>query len=146
MWSAGGVSEAAEPDGVAAWLAGRAARAVRREPAGERDEVAAARRQARREDRVAAGVAELDGWLADQVRRGLGTLERGGSAEFAAVAARMVDAQASGLAGGLRRAGEVAGRGRDWPGRGLQGLSLLRLLGGAPAPPGVLPRPPARAG
>src|SRR2546430_16715198 len=36
MWSAGGVSEAAEPDWVAAWLAERAARAGRRGAAGGR--------------------------------------------------------------------------------------------------------------
>jgi hypothetical protein len=129
MWSQGAVPDGVVPDWVQAWLTDRAVRVTRREPGtGERDEAAAAKRAARREDRVAAGVAELDGWLTDQVRRGLGTLERGGSAEFAAVAARMVDSQASGLAGGLRRAGELAGRGRDWPGRVLQELALLHLL------------------
>lgn len=144
MWSAGAVPSAAEPVWVGTWLAERAARAERavgREP-GERDEAAAAKRQARRAERVAAGVAELRGWLADQVRRGLGTLERGGSAEFAAAAARMVDAQAPGLASGLRRAGEAAGRGRDWPGRVLEELGQLHLLVSAHArldtlPPGL---------
>jgi hypothetical protein len=129
LWSSGQVADAEEPEWVSGWLEERSARAARRsEPAGERDEVAALRRQARRADRVAAGVAELDGWLADQVRRGLGTLERGGSSAFAVVAARMVDAQAPGLAAGLRRAGEVAGRGRDWPGRVLEELGMLHLL------------------
>jgi hypothetical protein len=40
----------------------------------------------------------------------------------------MVDAQAPGLAAGLRRAGEIAGRGRDWPGRVLEELGMLHLL------------------
>jgi SWIM zinc finger len=130
MWSAGGVEAAPEPDWVRDWLAERAARAERataRRP-GERDETAARKRQERRAERVASGVAELEGWLADQLRRGLGTLERGGSAEFAAAAARMVDAQAPGLAAGLRRAGDLAGRGRDWPSRVLEELAMLHLL------------------
>jgi hypothetical protein len=127
LWSAGGVDEAPEPTDVGEWLAAR--RVERPEPGGPvKDEAAAARRQARRAERVSAGVAELDGWLTDQVRRGLGALERGGGNEFHAVAARMVDAQASGLAAGLRRAGEVAGRGRDWPSRVLEELGLLYLL------------------
>jgi hypothetical protein len=126
MWSSGEVATVTEPEWVDAWLAARA-RTVERDP-GVRDEDAAARRRERRAERVAAGVAELDGWLTDQVRRGLGSLERGGPAEFAAVAARMVDAQASGLAGGLRRAGDAVSRGRDWPGRVLEELALLHLL------------------
>jgi hypothetical protein len=129
MWSSGGVAEVTEPEWVDAWLASRAAARVKAEaPGGVRDEEAAARRRERRAERVSAGVSELEGWLADQVRRGLGTLERGGPAEFAAVAARMVDAQASGLAGGLRRAGDAVSRGRDWPGRVLEELGLLHLL------------------
>jgi hypothetical protein len=140
LWSGGQVADAAEPVWVGEWLAERESRAARRAgPAGERDEEAAARRQARRAERVAAGVAELDGWLTDQVRRGLGTLERGGSSAFAAVAARMVDAQAPGLAAGLRRAGEAAGRGRDWPGRVLDELAQLHLLVSAHAQLDSLP-------
>lgn len=130
LWAGGGVEAADEPDWVREWLAQRQARAQRaaaREP-GERDEAAAQRRQERRAERVAAGVAELDEWLADQMRRGLGAMERGGSAEFAAAAARMVDAQAPGLATGLRKAGDLAGRGRDWPGRVLEELAQLHLL------------------
>jgi hypothetical protein len=129
LWSAGKVEAAAEPGWVGEWLAARSRSVERPEPGGPvKDEAAAARRQARRAERVSAGVAELDGWLADQVRRGLGALERGGGAEFAAVAARMVDAQASGLAAGLRKAGEIAGRGRDWPSRVLEEMGLLYLL------------------
>ncbi|HEU5471429.1 MAG TPA: SWIM zinc finger family protein [Actinophytocola sp.] len=140
LWSAGTVGEGPEPDWVSPWLDQRDAQAAAPRET-ERDEVAAQRRQARRADRVAAGVAELDGWLADQARRGLGTLERGGWATFAAVAARMVDAQAPGLAAGLRRAGEAAGRGRNWPSRVLEELGLLHLLVTAHARLGELPGP-----
>jgi hypothetical protein len=129
MWSSEGVAEATEPEWVDAWLKQRATTAARRSSGdGVKDEAAALRRQERRAERISAGVAELDGWLTDQVRRGLGALERGGPAEFTAVAARMVDAQASGLASGLRKAAEAIGRGRDWPGRVLAELGSLHML------------------
>jgi hypothetical protein len=142
MWSAGAVADAAEPVWVGEWLAQRASRADRaaRRVEGEHDAEAAARRRERRAERVASGVAELDGWLSDQMRRGLGTFERRGSSAFAAVAARMVDAQVPGLAAGLRRAGEAAGRERDWPGRVLEELGMLHLLVSAHARLSTLPQ------
>ncbi|HEV2778836.1 MAG TPA: SWIM zinc finger family protein, partial [Actinophytocola sp.] len=71
---------------------------------------------------------ELRRWLADLVRRGLADAQRESWDFFDQPAARMVDAQAPGLASGLRRAGDVAGRGRDWPGRVLEELAQLHLL------------------
>lgn len=74
---------------------------------------AAAARAAQREERVTDGLAELDRWLADQVTAGLAHTRPG---TVANVAARMVDAQAPGVAGRLRdldRASTVGGdRGR----------------------------------
>ena len=49
-----------------------------------------------RHERVSAGLRELETWLADQVRGGLATATWG---HADAVAARMVDAQAPGVAG-----------------------------------------------
>jgi len=56
------------------------------------------------------------------------------------VAARMVDAQAPGLANGLRRAAGIVGR-RDWPGDLLAELSLLYLLADASTRLTELPGP-----
>ncbi|MFI7447632.1 SWIM zinc finger family protein [Nonomuraea sp. NPDC049714] len=77
-----------------------------------------------RHTRVAAGLAELERWLADQVRQGLS-----GAAEddWAGLAKRLIDAQAPGVAGIVSRLARV--RAVDgWPGRLLEEYSLLHLL------------------
>jgi hypothetical protein len=130
LWADGAVPAGEEPEWVRAWLAERAQRDRRRaeRPEAPRDPEAAARRAEQRADRVVAGAAELREWLADRVRGGLAGV---GADELYGVAARMVDAQAPGLAGGLRRAAGLIGRGRDWPGRLLAELALLHVLAGA---------------
>jgi hypothetical protein len=84
-------------------------------------------RYAARAERVAAGLDELDQWLGDQVRTGIAELGRGGYRPLDRMAARMVDAQAPGVAGMLRALpGELAGDG--WPARLLEQLGALHLL------------------
>ena len=84
-------------------------------------------RLAARAGRVSAGLDELDQWLRDQVRGGIAGLGQGGSAPLERVAARMVDAQAPGVAGMLRSLpGEYVGEG--WPGQLLEQLGALHLL------------------
>jgi SWIM zinc finger len=133
LWAQGEVPSGAEPEWVRAWLAERAQRARRRgeRPEAPRDPEAAARRAEQRAQRVAAGAAELREWLVDRIRSGLGGAASGGADELYGVAARMVDAQAPGLASGLRRAAGVIGRDRDWPARLLSELALLHVLADA---------------
>jgi hypothetical protein len=104
LWADGVAAESVPPEWVRAWLAERSERARRAEVRAESskvpDPVAASKRAAQRVERVAGGVAELSVWLGDQAGRGLGGLERGGRIELAGMAARMVDAQAPGLASG----------------------------------------------
>jgi SWIM zinc finger len=92
------------------------------------NQAAAARRSQQRARRVAAGVAELQTWLGDQVLAGLSgaSASRYGHAE--AIAARMVDAQAPGLAGVLRRLSGIPASGDGWPDRLLGEYALLHLL------------------
>jgi hypothetical protein len=73
-------------------------------------------------------VAELQMWLRDQVMAGLSgaSASRYGHAE--AIAARMVDAQAGGLAGVLRRVSAIPATGDGWPGRLLGEYARLHLL------------------
>ena len=80
-----------------------------------------------RRERVRLGLEELDTWLADQVHGGLAALQRGGYRPVDQVAARMVDAQAPGVAGMLRA---LPGRmvGEQWPARTLEHLASIRLL------------------
>jgi len=87
-----------------------------------------AQRASRRADRVSSGMAELKGWLDDQVRVGLGGFDQRAYTELSRLAARMVDAQAPGVAGAVRRAAGVVGRGHGWPGELLEELSLVHLI------------------
>ena len=73
-------------------------------------------------------MAELAGWLDDQVRQGLGGFDQRAYTELSRLAARMVDAQAPGVAGAVRRAAGVVGRGHGWPGELLEELSLVHLV------------------
>ncbi|MFF0308469.1 SWIM zinc finger family protein [Streptosporangium sp. NPDC004379] len=84
-----------------------------------------ARRAAQRERRVAAGLAELERWLADQVRQGLAASRR--HDQWDDLAKRLVDAQAPAVAGAVSRLGAVLS-GDDWPARLLGEYALLHLL------------------
>ncbi|WP_306360680.1 DUF5691 domain-containing protein [Nocardia sp. CC227C] len=86
----------------------------------------AGQRSDKRRARVSAGLADLDRWLADQVRTGLAQVDRS-PRTFEAVAARMVDAQAPGVARALRDLGRVGAR-ADWPQRLLREFGRLHLL------------------
>ncbi|WP_460744831.1 SWIM zinc finger family protein [Mariniluteicoccus endophyticus] len=84
---------------------------------------AAAARLAQREERVTGGLADLVTWIDDQVAHGLAGSVRAGWAEH--MAARMVDAQAPGVAAMLRSLPEdVTGD----PAELLGELGLIRLL------------------
>jgi len=136
LWTDDGIGMANQPEFVLRWLDRRAERSERsgaRDSAQSQrdgalaDPAAAAKRAAARRDRVSAGLDELDRWLGDQVRAGLAGLPRGGYAHFDAIAARMVDAQAPGVAGLLR--GMPADLiGADWPERVLHAFGALHLL------------------
>mgnify|MGYP003693760277 CR=1 FL=1 len=88
---------------------------------------AAARRAEQRETRVASGLAELDRWLCDQVRQGPAASQQASYAHWDDIAARMVDAQAPGLAERLRALASVPHSGAGWDGRAARGIR-------APAP------------
>jgi hypothetical protein len=83
-----------------------------------------------RAERVAAGLAELQTWLRDQVTAGLTAAPAGGrqGAAQAQLAARMVDAQVPGVAAVLRRLAERPASAPDWPARLLAEYGLLHLL------------------
>src|SRR5262249_57303967 len=107
------------PGGPPAGTAG-AGGAPPAEPAEPRDAKAAARRAEQRETRVAAGLAELDRWLCDQARQGLAASQQAGYGHWDDIAARMIDAQAPGLAERLRALASVPHSGAGWDGRLLE--------------------------
>ncbi|MFE3514867.1 hypothetical protein [Streptomyces sp. NPDC059166] len=102
---------------------------------------AAARRAGRRAERITAGAQELERRLADLLRGGLAAAERPDFGLWEETAARMVDAQAPGLASRVRDLGTVAASGPGWPGRLLEECALLHLLDSAWFGVGGLPRP-----
>lgn len=130
----GGLPDGAPPAGVLDWLEGRASRAkaalARAEARAERpvDAAAQAARRAERLARVVAGVDALEVWLDDVVTSGLATLETAGFAPFSRQAARLVDAQAPGLARRVKALGALPGTGPGWPEALLAGLGQLALL------------------
>ena len=117
------------PDWVEEWLAARARRAARapleRKPA---DPEARAKRMAGRAARIGAGLEELDLWLRDLVRAGLASAQTRPFRYWDEMAARMVDAQAPGVGGQVRRMAGIVRSGDGWPGRLLLQAGRLHLL------------------
>lgn len=169
LWSGGAVPAGEAPERVVEWTASRRQRERVRderaaasgsgdgagdvagdaatdgdEPDGARtaaSQEAARQRADRRAQRVASGLADLDLWLADQVRTGTAALAGGGYAAIDAMAARLVDAQAPGVAAALRRLPASAASGPGWPGRVLADLAALRLTVTASRALDTLPDP-----
>ncbi|BDH15540.1 SWIM zinc finger family protein [Streptomyces hygroscopicus] len=139
LWAGDGREVAAgEPAQWAGeWLAGRRERAERsvsassgtaspsRAPA---DPEAARRRAERRMQRIGAGATELEQRLEDLLRSGLASAERAGYGSWDETAARMVDAQAPGLASRVRELGSAVTSGPHWPAQLLEECALLHLL------------------
>lgn len=107
----------AEPAWVSDWISKRVDKAeskAEKETQQEEDPKKAEKqakdkekRQNERQLKVEAGVGELDLWLKDLVRTGLLTFPERGHTFFEKTAARMVDAQATGLANMVRRFNKI---------------------------------------
>ncbi|MEU1257556.1 SWIM zinc finger family protein [Streptomyces chartreusis] len=138
LWAGGdgAVPSAAEPpDWAEQWIKGRRQRAEEKRTAGSSgsspasaDPEAARRRAERRAVRVTAGATELEQRLTDLLRDGLAGAEQAGYGLWEETAARMVDAQAPGLAARVRELGAIPASGPGWPVRLLEECALLHLL------------------
>ena len=139
------VFPAADPPGwVTEWLASREQRAERVEARAatkdaEPDPAARAKHIQARERKVDAGLSDLERWLRDLVRRGLAAAKTEGYAFWDQAGARLVDAQARGAAGLVRRLAGAAVSGD--PERLVTELGLLRLLAAGYARLDELPAP-----
>ncbi|MBK1710242.1 hypothetical protein EDC29_108111 [Marichromatium gracile] len=128
----------APPQWVAEWLDKREARSEREargktktaepvDPAtAQRRAAAQAKRRDQREEKMQAGLDELQRWLADTLRQGLARAMEQQSWDH--MAARLVDAQIPGLARWLRRCQEARYGSEQWQGTALQALSRLQLI------------------
>lgn len=120
------------PAWVDEWLNARTERAQKKEEKQRQqanapaDPEAAARRAAQRWTRIANAAQELQRWLADRLRQGLGNIPQGQSADWHAAAARLVDAQAPGLAARLHEAADLVGH-SDALADLLERLGMLQL-------------------
>ena len=123
----------AAPSWVADWLQSRAKREEKKasvvaEPAKPVDTQAAAKREAKRLEKVTRGVEELERWLCDLVRQGIAAPPVRTRKFWEEMAARMVDAQCPGLARLLRQMALLPQAGEDGQGPLLEKLGALYLL------------------
>lgn len=122
------------PDWVAEWLTSRSQRAEKqaekqaKQQEKATDPISQAKRAAQRQQKVSAGVQDLRLWLEDRVRQGFATLPQASYQTWDTIAARMVDAQAPGLARHLRDLGSVIHSGSGWCDRVLERCGRLYLL------------------
>jgi len=131
-------SEAAEftattpPDWVSDWLAKRAQTAQKRAAKHDQpqmvDTEAQAKRTAKREAKISAGLQELEQWLHDLIRQGLADLPGRPMSFWFTPAGRMVDAQAPGVARMLRDMAGIPNSGTGWQSRLLERFGRLHLL------------------
>ncbi len=132
-----GVSPSAgdPPVWVTEWLLSRRKLAARpptatREPPADpaRAALEQQKRARRREERIRAGVDDLERWLSDLARAGLAETASRPWSSFGQVSARLVDAQAPGLARLVRDLGALPHTTPGWPERMLISLGRLWLL------------------
>jgi hypothetical protein len=124
------------PAWVTEWLESRAKRAQRRDEkqtGAEKGETVADRsaqtkRAADREARVASGLRELELWLRDLVRSGLASAQTQPPQFWERTAARLVDAQAPGVARMVRELSGLPPSGDGWQARLLDRVSSIYLL------------------
>ena len=128
------------PDWAAEWLAKRDQQTERRTEAAKKaeeppDEATLARRASQkakrsldREAKVVAGLKELDLWLRDLVRHGLASAQTRSLDYWDQMAARMIDAQAPGVARRVRELSWLPQSGDGWTERLLSQVSSLFLL------------------
>jgi len=125
------LNEGEPPDWVEEWLQKRETREqVKAEKTVKAaDPAAQAKRAEKREAKVKAGVQELSLWMQDLVRQGLAATQGQPYSFWETPAARMVDAQASGLARQVRSLAGIPYSGsKDWPETLLAQLGKLQLL------------------
>ncbi|MEO1095223.1 MAG: SWIM zinc finger family protein [Cyanobacteria bacterium J06638_28] len=128
------IQSSTPPDWVTEWLEKRSQTAQRKETKAAAkasqvaDPEAQAKRARQRAAKIEAGLADLEQWLQDIVRQGLATLPNQPYRFWDQAAARLVDAQAPGLARRVRSLASIPYSGKDWPERMLRALGKLHLL------------------
>ncbi|AFY65988.1 SWIM zinc finger domain-containing protein [Geitlerinema sp. PCC 7407] len=125
-------AETDPPPWVAEWIQARSQQAVKKaekqQKAATVDPAAQAKRVEKREAKIRAGLEDLTLWMHDLIRQGLGSVQSQPYAFWDGPAARLVDAQAPGLARRLKELAGIAHSGTGWTERLLAELGQLYLL------------------
>lgn len=152
LWVRGGVPEGSVPAAVQQWVNTRDRRSAGSKPDADGSAPAPAdepdgalptggddgptppdrgdldRSRNERVARMLEGLTELDRWLEDRVRTGLGDPALARYDTWDQLAARLVDARAGSLANRVRRLAGLVGASPDWHGEVLAELGLLHLI------------------
>jgi hypothetical protein len=127
------ISQGEPPDWVGDWLASRDDRIEKQKAKAEADRdkpidaEAQANRAAKREQKVVAGVEQLKVLLSDLARQGTAAAQTQPYQFWDNAAARLVDAQAPGLARLVHELGETVSSGAGWQARFVRRLGRLHL-------------------
>ena len=134
------ISKTTVPAWAAEWLAKRDSQAQRKSEAAKKaeeepDEATLARRASQkakrsldREAKVMAGLKELELWLRDLLRHGLASAQTRSFDYWEQMAARLIDAQAPGVARRVRDLSRLPQSGEDWIEQLLARVSSVFLL------------------
>src|SRR5579883_2887023 len=127
------IPEAEQPEWITSWLSKRSTSQKRKEareaaPPKTTPSASSARTAEKRLTQVKAGIEQLDLWLNDLVRNGLGNLGSQPGTFWENEAAQMVDAQAPAIATRIRRMAQIPNAWSNWPERLLTQLGKLALL------------------
>jgi len=116
------------PEWLAQWLNKREQKAEKKPLPKTIDKESQAKRAAAREQKVKAGLEETALWLKDLIRQGLAQLPEKPHSFWQAPAARMVDAQAPGIANMIKTLAQLNYYSQDWYADLLKQLSDIYLL------------------
>ena len=127
------IKSASPPAWVTEWLLSRDERSRKQaekkeQPTRPVDAEAQIKRATKREAKIDAGIDELDTWLHDLIRGGLAKAQTQPIGFWDGPAARLVDAQAPGLARRVRELATIPASGAGWPERLLERISGLHVL------------------
>ena len=122
--------ESEMPEHVSEWLGKRQGKEVTREQKEAKpvDEAAQAKRAASREKKVDAGIEELRSWIKDVVRTGIMNVPQNSYQFSQNITARMIDAQAGGLASQLRQINNINFYKEGWQRALIKKLAGIYLL------------------
>jgi len=130
-------SEREIPSWVAEWLATRAITGTRQKRKDDVDKTSEQleellqskdKRKRDRLSKVQAGIEELELFVIDLMRQGIGSVKKQPFTFWKNRAARLVDAQAPGLARLISECGEICARTHDWENALIDKLSTINLI------------------